>query len=430
MGGRAGIGRWVQFWAVMGAFLVFAAALLLQDFDPVAWWSTRMAYADANGSTLAGYLGSGWQRTDAITNSYLKAFGRYPTKEEMAYWSSVNSMDSRVQSLDSLIANHRQWLKGNLSERTQTVNRAFEAVFGHWIYPGQQDLFESYRQDVAQNGTIYTELKERLAGAFVDTAYTQLLKRSPDASGRRDWVLKIAYGGWSTEQVWTAIAQSEERVNQFGYWAPARTAYDGQREICFGAIGPKCDGAPRSNPVWKDKFMRPDGTEMGYIEIQVSVGSILHDNACLRATGGGTMCNGLPKGLTLDSLPLATYVQPASLEWNKAAWNTYDGRFWTARFGPYPTGSTERAYWTDDLSKTTNRASKMAPVVAGGLQTVGLGAWPAPTIAYTLGETRQSRALKAPVGTYVDRGDQEFCATQQYTEEGNPWIAKWWGKCK
>jgi hypothetical protein len=421
------MGRRIQFWGILGMFLLFTLALLLQDFSPRVWYLANMSSEGPAGSSLAGLL-SGSNRTTAIVDSYQTAFGRRPNSGELSYWTSVN--DGRMQSLQSLVNNHRQWLRSSAEEREATVRRAFQTVFGHGVSQGQQSWYQGIVNDVAARGTTYVELRETLANAFVDSAYSQLLQRTAEASGRRGWANNILYGGWSTERVWTAIAQSDERLVRFGTWAPAQVGYDSAHEICFGAIGPKCDGAPRSNPVWKDKFTRPDGMEMGYIEIQVSVGSILHDNACLRSGGVGTFCNGLAKGILLDSLPLATYVQAASLEWNKAAYNTYDGRFWTARFGPYPVNGQERANWSDDLTKVSNRPSKMAPVLAGGLQTVGLGGWPVPTIDYKLGESRQSKVLKAPRGTAVDRGDAAFCAAQQYTEEGMWWVAKWWGTCK
>ncbi|HWI61164.1 MAG TPA: hypothetical protein VNT75_04990 [Symbiobacteriaceae bacterium] len=374
---------------------------------------------------------TGTARTNAIVDSYLKSFGRRPSNEELAYWSSLPSNDSRVQSLQTLIQNHRAWLRSNAAEREATVGRAFQSIYGHGVSSSQQS-WQKAALSLAGQGSTYEELRQYLVKSYLETAYTHLLKRTATVSDLSYWQERMLTGGWDFERVWTAIAQSEERLKQFGYWAPARTSYSSKRETCFGAIGSKCEGAPKNTPVWTEKFTRPDGTEMGYVKIQVSVGSILHDNACTRAAGGiGTMCNGMPKGLTIDAIPLVNYLQPASLEWNKAAWNTYDNRFWQEKFGPYPLNEGERTKnWSDDLTYQANRAAKMAPIFTGMPALVGIGSWPVPSIDYKQGETRQTRALKAPKGTAVDRGDQAFCASGAYTEEGNFWVSKWWGICK
>jgi len=262
--------------------------------------------------------------------------------------------------------------------------------------------------------------QELAAGNFVDAAYTRLLQRAADPGGRNDFINRMLNKGWSPEDVWTAIAQSQERLQRFGFWAPAKAAYSGHRELCFGAIGPKCDGAPKSNPVWVDKFIRPDGVEMGYIQIQVSVGSILHDNSCLRV--GGQYCDGLPAGIAADAYPLFKYMQPSALEWNKAVYNTIDNRFWTATFGPYPTNKGLMNQFSDDLTPASNRTALMAPIM-------GYVASPYPAIPYTLGETRQTLALKARAGTAVDRGDAAYCASGSYREDGNALVQKFWGVC-
>lgn len=415
----------VKFWGVMALWLLFTVTVFTGGYTKLSFDQLR----GGAGSPVGGALATVGQRTQAVNDSYFAVFGRKPQKDEMTYWTSVPTNDPRVQSLDSLIRNHQAWLKSNAQEREATVQRAFQNVYGRNATGSQQQWYNSALSMAAQ-GTTYQELRRYLASAFIDSAYQHLLKRSAQAGDRTYWLNMWLDRGWSFEQVWTGIAQSQERLNNFKYWAPARTAYDGKYETCFGAIGSKCEGAPRNTPSWVDKFTRPDGTEMGYVNIQVSVGSILHDNACNRA-GTGTMCNGLAKGIAIDAIPLANYLQAASLEWNKAAYNTYDGRFWPERFGPYPLNESERSSrWSDDLTKVANRASKMAPIFTGMPALVGLGAWPVPTVDYKHGETRQTKALKAPKGTYVDRGDQQFCASGQYTEDGNFFVAKWWGQCK
>jgi hypothetical protein len=243
-------------------------------------------------------------------------------------------------------------------------------------------------------------------------------------------------GGMKWQQYWRSIAQSTERDTRYGYWAPAPLsggdeaarvfglASAPQSQQCFGGLGPKCAGgipdvvngdvAPR----WFGSFRMPDNTSMGYVEIGVAVGSILHDNACLRDMSG-LNCNGLGAG---DLIKVGGF--PAVMEWNKASWNVIDHRTWREVFGPYPTDITWKDLpWFDDLRPTPNRAAMMA-------QTLSMLAFPGLTEAYHGGETKRSRALKAPSGTDLDDTDVQFCKSGVFTGR---WVAPYkapWGDCK
>lgn len=359
-----------------------------------------------------------------IEQAYQSAFGRAPAADETRYWLSVPASDARVRSVDTLVANHRNWLKSSAQERDATVRRAFNQVFKHDVTAAQNPWFQEALSEVAANGTPYSTLTRNLAGIAADFAYEKLVGQWPSTSRRNQLINNMANGSWDGDELWRAVARSEERLQGHSFWAPAPSKPGEQIEICFGAIGPKCDGAPKSTPVWVDRFTRPDGEEMAYVDIQVHIGSIMHDNACLRLAPGssGTWCNGTWKGVITDERPLAKFLQPASLEWNKAVYNTIDDRFWTERFGPYPTDPNRRATYTDDLTQVPNRPAKMAPIL-------GIGALPTMIIDYTGGETRQTLVLKAPPGTALDRSDAAFCRSGSYREEANLWVQKYWIVC-
>ena len=228
---------------------------------------------------------------------------------------------------------------------------------------------------------------------------------------------------WNYEQLWSGVARSEERLKQFGFWAPSVVEYDGKQEQCFGAVGNKCDGVKflTPDPEWVNTFTRPDGVKMGYVKMQVVIGSILHDNICLD-NSWGAWCNG-PITIPAGELPWVKQIMPAAREWNKAVYNVRDRRGWIDYWGPYPMDNKALfAMYSDDLTRVKARPSLMAAVGP-------IHAAPATTDPYQGRETRATQRLKAPVGAYVDRGDAAYCVNGTYKEEGQWWTAQWWGKC-
>lgn len=373
--------------------------------------------------------------------SYRRALGRDPTAAEMNWWLGVVPKYGWLANVDALVGQHRQWLRTNAytSAGAEVAERAYRAVYGR---PPNPDERRGAMDWISRDAEIYETLVQRLtrakanqqaaadsarrqqAEAAVDLAYRQLLQRAPDDAGRRHYVNLMMMSGWSVEDVWTSIARSQERLDRFGHWAPARVSYNGKREQCFGAIGPRCDGAPGTPaPEFVNRFRRPDGVEMGWIRIAVAPGSILHDNICLRQPLGA-WCSGWPT-VPAHELPLIKAVMPAAMEWNKAVYNVIDGRYWIEDFGPYPVDAGLRAEFSDDLTPVPNRPSFMAPVGV----VLGVGALPWNFVRYTQGETRRTRALAAPAGKAVDRGDEQFCRSGSYREEANWWLQKFWGIC-
>jgi hypothetical protein len=246
--------------------------------------------------------------------------------------------------------------------------------------------------------------------AAITQAFQQLLRRVPNQA-TIDYYIGRMKTGFSVEDLWTAVGTSPERETNFGFFAPIKRTYStplgNVTEQCFGASGPKCDGAPKSNPVWKDTFVRVDGVEMGYIVVSVSVGSIAHDNACKNIGGKGQYCDGLPAGIFTDILgTLPKILTPAATEWSKAVWNTYDDRMWTSTFGPYPKAKALRDQFSDDLRSVPARAIKLPAIVPAGKGPL--------TINYQYDETKRSLMLRAPTGTPLDDTDAQSCLSGSF----------------
>jgi hypothetical protein len=309
----------------------------------------------------------------------------------------------------------------------------------------------NYREGKCRNGsaTGYYDLWDPIAAAsglsadqqiaawkeigVVALAYKHLLERQPTPAETQADVAALK-SGTTWKQLWRRIAQSPERESRFGYWAPAPipTSAEAQGvfgiasgpQSCFGGLGPKCAGGipdvvnGKVAPTWSGPFRMPDNTPMGYISIGVAVGSILHDNACLRDMSG-LNCNGLGAG---DLIKVGGF--PAVMEWNKAAWNVMDQRTWRETFGPYPVDAAQReAEWYDDIRPMPNRMAMMAPVLS-------MLAFPGLTETYRGGETRRTRALKAPATTSVDDTDVQFCGSGAFASQGAFPLKASWGICR
>lgn len=347
-------------------------------------------------------------------------------------------IDTRIVRVDA---------KNNVDPTTTTTTST--STTSTTFMPGSTN----YREGKCLNGTAtgYPDLWDPVAAAsglsnadqisswkqigIVALAYKHLLQRQPTPDEtRRD--VALLKSGTTWRQYWRQIAQSAERDTRFGYWAPAPIPDATQAKTvfglpftptsqqCFGGLGPKCAGGipeivnGNVAPSWFGGFRLPDNTSMAYVAIGVAVGSILHDNACLRDMTG-LNCNGLGAG---DLIKVGSF--PAVMEWNKASWNVIDQRTWRATFGPYPTDTYQRdKEWYDDIRLIPNRPAKMAI-------TLSMLAFPGLTEDYRGGETRQSKALNAPTNTSLDDTDVAFCKSKAFSSTGVFPLKASWGICK
>ena len=178
------------------------------------------------------------------------------------------------------------------------------------------------------------------------------------------------------------LNQYGKPVRPVGYKPPANRPanpttgpFAGRYEYCFGGVGPQCGGAPGAPNTWS-------ASNNGYMMF-VSVGSILHDNCCLRNPAGkwcgGTGVDGRnPAG---EGNHNGTCVR----EWDKAWFNTLQARQWRVPVNPTTVA---------DLTPAAGRRS----VLREGT-------------VYAPEEVNASRQYAAPAGTSLDVGDEAFCAS-------------------
>lgn len=319
--------------------------------------------------------------------------------------------------------------------RTAELQRAYQAgVRTSRIYPVNQTGWNNVAR---YTGYSEADLTRAFDAIYVVTfAYQYLLRHNamPADSATVASLVARQIAGEPWTHIWRDVAQSPERERSQGWWAPAPLEPAEVRgrfnlgmtpgpEQCFGGIGDKCDspipGYPSIAPRWHDTFRLPDGTEMGFVDIGVAVGSILHDNTCLWHHEDGLNCNGLGAG---DLTKHASW--PGAIEWNKASWNVIDRHYWKATFGPYPTDKdTRRAGWYDDLRPAKAREAWMAPVL-------GMVTTPDQTIRYSGGETRETARLKAPRGNELDGKDAAFCTSQTFSKTINRLLKAPSGVCQ
>lgn len=185
---------------------------------------------------------------------------------------------------------------------------------------------------------------------------------------------------------WRSVAMAEGGSHGGGHH---------RAEKCFGAIGNGCEGGGGvANLLVPPGEKKPDGTILQW----VAVGSILHDNCCIRSSGEGQHCKGYnaaQEGWSDD--------KPCVKEWRKAVYNSRDGRKWKATFGPY-----NEKKVSDDLTQTPPRTTRLSD---------GLGNF---KYDYDGLETVSTKKLKAPAGTSLDYSDVAFCASKTFQTYKDP----------
>lgn len=369
-------------------------------------------------------------RREMVITAYQRAFGRDPGSAELAYWVGVPASDRRVVSLEALIANNRSWLATHPGEQKDTIVRVYQTIYQRKPPAGE---ISSWEGRITRTQMIYSEMVREIISNLVKSAY-QHLSVDPNKSGAPVAATDAVIDSYTTRvtsgaltgrsdapsSVWSSVARSSAIDDNRGAYAPAYTDYQGRRERCFGGIGPKCEGAPGTGVVWGRFFTTPDGVRMGYEHGYVSVGSIIHDNTCLRLpVGTGAVCHGFPD-YAFEGAGNNKDTFPAGRAWNKAVYNQRDTRFFQAWFGPYPTNESALAHFSDDLRRVPNRPAKLAHVYVIADSSY--------TIPYVGGETKQSHTLYGPPGTKIDPTDAAFCRSGKIHLAHNG-TGQQWGIC-
>lgn len=336
--------------------------------------------------------------------------------------------------MPELVQRERDWLyqPGN-PELTETVERAYAAYEPMAKFPEAKASAEfAFTRTAAVSGLTYEDMvQDQQHLTALGLIFQHTLSRAPSAAEVSKYLPQLKANTQNWKSIWREQAQSAERDSRFGYYAssPLTNYKDntGRKisEQCFGGVGPKCDAAVPAidwlqfKPVNRFALY---GQPMEYLEGPVVVGSILHDNTCVR-NPAGFYCH----GTEVFGEIAKNNNTPAALEWNKAVYNARDTRGWRTQFGPYPSDKNQRLEWSDDLRFVPNRHAKMARIA-------GLTAERVPSVVYNNGETKATLRLKAPSNTSVDQSDVEFCASKAFSRTGaNPGeftLIGPWGICR
>jgi hypothetical protein len=267
--------------------------------------------------------------------------------------------------------------------------------------------------------------------AYSTLIHSSCTAQQPSSSDLDYWVRQMR-NGISVEQLWTAVGISAKRDACWGFFAPVRGHYDTPSSNpdgrvtsnqCWGAVGSNCDGVSQASisvPRYYGGFTRADGVSMIYIKMETSIGSIVHDMACLNVGSKGHWCNGPTSGWN-DILGLPRAWTPAAHEWGKAFWNTRNKRVWVDWYGPYPDPrkySSLFKQYSDDLRQVARRSNVRLPAlfIPGG----GAIFMPPLTADYIYGETPSTRRLRAPTATAMDTSDAAFCASGRFSNSPLP----------
>ena len=177
---------------------------------------------------------------------------------------------------------------------------------------------------------------------------------------------------------------------------------------CFGGSGNQCEeGFGRADAFHPVKLNKSDCTATAY----VTIGSIMHDNCCLNNPKEGYMC-----GKSGDNILSGNDQQICGFEWNKAFYDSRDGRGWEVTMGPYIKGGK-----TDDLTRKPAREGRIYDKNGNNRRmwvqhqkNPGDKLWKH-AIWSNVQETVASRKLKAPKGTkFQEKEDEAFCASGKW----------------
>jgi len=371
------------------------------------WARARLSVAQAASTSAPGNMASRSGGRELIVNSYLIAFGRNPSNDELNYWLSQPANAAMMATPDTLAAAHIGWLKTAPAEQRETARRALGEAYKGTNWWDQEALIKNAIVDMlaGREGGGYRGLLAYLRQPGVAQYYADMAGRIAAEQRAQQEAQRAQQEAERARQEAQRRAEADKAR---AAWAARFLNRRGQAERCFGAIGPGCDGAPLAG-VEK----QPNGS----LRAHVAVGSILHDNCCLR-NPDGFMCGGNQNNFAdLAQLAGVNDRLVCAKEWRKAVYNNLNVRKWWFDFGPYVDADLSDRYG-DDLTLTSGRQTRMANVAGQFIYT------------YDGGETPATRRLCAPTGANLDKDDVQFCCSGQFS--GTWWAPGMseWGACR
>lgn len=130
-----------------------------------------------------------------IEKSYQQAFGRNPNSDELKYWMGAPDSDTRVSSLNVLVANHLQYLKQNAHTTfgTEVAGRAFKEATGQETKSAPN--YDGALKEMKANAPAYKNLVWHIR---VDVAFRTAHGRAPTDAELKLW--KSSFGVISDEE--------------------------------------------------------------------------------------------------------------------------------------------------------------------------------------------------------------------------------------
>lgn len=370
------------------------------------WMQAQLGVTQARAPATPVKLGERPGANDMVTNSYLLAFGRRPSNEEMNFWLSQAANAPALATAESMVATHLWSLKSHPAEQREIARRALTEVFKGTGWGDQEALINNAVVDMmaGREGGGYRGLLLYLRQPGVNQYYSNLAGQV--ASERR--AQEEAQQRAQQEAAQREAQRQAEAARVRAVWNAKFLNQRGQPERCFGGIGPGCGGAPLAGVE-----AQPNGTTRAH----VAVGSILHDNCCVRHPDG-FMCGGSQNNFAdLAQLVGVNDGLVCAKEWRKAVYNNRDNRKWLFDFGPYTDADLSDRYG-DDITLTAGRQARMAD---------GIGRF---VYIYDGGETPSSSRLCAPTGANLDKDDAQFCCSGQFSKIWGALGVSDWGVCR
>jgi hypothetical protein len=127
-------------------------------------------------------------KSETIQASYFTAFGRYPNYGEMNYW--LQNMGNMTAA--QLVERHRAFIQASATERTQTIQRSYQDALGRWPTADELNFWSQYNQTYAElmarhvNGwlNVYAEEKKKVIRASYQTVFS----RNPSDAELNYWM--------------------------------------------------------------------------------------------------------------------------------------------------------------------------------------------------------------------------------------------------
>jgi hypothetical protein len=138
-----------------------------------------------------------------LARLYLATFGRYPDYEGLNYYTGQREEARPLHEIASEFVGSREFtLRYGELDNAQFVELLFNNILG---YPSQADIRNYWVEEIATGrmtrGQVLVDLaesgafRERSADqVFVSTAYTEILRRTPDPAGYNYWVGQLQAG--------------------------------------------------------------------------------------------------------------------------------------------------------------------------------------------------------------------------------------------